>query len=290
MFFSHVPAIHLARLTMSAVDEGAFEDELATVLTGLPDGTDVQVMAATPVLSDVALVITLACKDNTSPTPAVMTGVATFAPPAWVEDQSFNFQTGYAVDLIPGTDGATFTQLTSLTSVAGGQAGIEFDLFQLPLLTDWIAVGCTSDVTFNDKSRAARGIDCGLKSDAFVVRGKTNPGNLSIRSKLRGMADGLPRFSGSKVTCMLIGKHDDQLTGDRLVFTQFTPTVSYDFPDGDGESMVNVEGKFVDLLMFVADYAAIPVPVDTGGTLMDPEGGTVMDPEGGEVIDPGSGG
>ena len=290
VYFSHAPAVHLAHLDMSAEDTGAFEDDIATVLAGLPDGTDVQVVAATPILSDVALVITLACKDNTSPTPVVMNGLATFEPPAWVADQSFNFQTGYAVDLIPAVDAQKFTELTSLTSAVGGRAGVELDLFQLPDTTDWILVGCTGDVTFNDKSRAARGIDCGLKADAFVVRGKTSPGNLSIRAKLRGMADGLARFSGAKVTCMLVGKHDDQVLGDRLVFTQYTPTVTYDLPDGDGEAFVNVEGKYVDLLMFVADYGT---GVDEGiggegGAVLDPEdGGEILDPEdGGEVLDP----
>lgn len=258
VFFSHKPAIHLADITLTDEDEASagLVDDVATALPAVGDGgANVVVVAMTPILSDVELVLTLACKDNTSPTPATMNGVATFAPPAWVGDQSFNFQAGFAVDLVPATSGKTYTELTTLTSVAGGREGIEFQLLQLPELADWIAIGCTGDISFNDKSRAAKGIDCRLKSDAYVVRGKSNPGNLSIRSKLRGMADGLARFSGSKVTCMLVGKHDDQILGDRLVFTQFTPTPSYDLPDGDGEAMVNVEGKFVDLLMFVADLA-----------------------------------
>lgn len=289
VYFSHTAAVHLAHLDMTNLSDGTLEDDAATALAGLPSGTDVQVVASTPILSDVAVVITMLTKDNTSPTPVAMDGVATFAPPAWVADQTFNFQTGYGVDLIPGTNGATFTELTSLTSVEGGRAGIEFDLYQLPDTAEWIPVACTGDITFNDKSRGARGIDCGLKADAFVVRGKTNPGNLSIRSKLRGVADGLPRFSGSKVTCMIVLRHDDQLLGDRLVFTQFTPTVTYDLPDGDGEAMVNVEGKYVDFLMFVADYQP---PAGTGPSepapLMDPEGGTLTDPEGGDFTDPGT--
>ena len=128
-------------------------------------------------------------------------------------------------------------------------------MYILPDEDEYVLIGCSGDVNFNDKSRAAKGIDCGLKADAYVVRGKTNPGNLSIRSKFRGFADGLARFSGSKVTCMLELKHDDQLLGDRVVFTQYTPTPSYEGPEGDGEAMVNVEGKYVDMMMFVADYS-----------------------------------
>jgi len=255
VYFSHEPVIHLADLVMTGAAAATLTDDGATALPATPTGAHIAVVAVTPILSDASVVITLACKDNTSPTPATMAGVGTFSPPSWVADQSFNFQTGYAVDLVPATVDKTFTEVTSLTSITGGRAGVEFQLLQLPELADWILVGCTGDINFNDKSRAAKGIDCGLKADAYVVRGKTSPGNISIRSKLRGMADGLARFSGAKVSCMLEAKHDDQVLGDRLVFTQFTPTVTFDLPDGDGEAMVNVEGKYVDLLMFVAAYA-----------------------------------
>jgi hypothetical protein len=282
VYFANTPAVHLATITFTGADAAGISDDIATALAGLPDGTDVQVMAATPILSDAQLVITMACKDNTSPTPAVMAGTSTFAPPVWVADQSFNFQTGYAVDLIPATNGKTFTELTSISAVGGGRAGVVLELFQLPVITDWVAVGCTADVTFNDKSPTARGIDCGLKSDAFVVRGKSNPGSLTIRSKLRSMADGLPRYSGRKITCMLVGSHDDQVVGDRLVFTQYTPTVTSELPEGDGEAVVNVDGKFVDLLMFVAPYDNGVSAGGAGGGLMDPEtGGSILDPESG---------
>lgn len=258
VYFSHTAAIHLADITMTAeatADDGLVDDIATALPNAANGGANVVVVATTPILSDASVVITLACKDNTSPTPATMNGVATFSPPAWVGDQSFNFQTGYAVDLVPATAGKKFTELTSLSSITNGKAGTEFQLLQLPDTSDWILVGCTGDINFNDKSRAAKGIDCGLKADAYVVRGKTSQGNLSIRSKLRGMAEGLARFSGSKVTCRIDISHDDQVLGDRLVFTQYTPTVTYDLPDGDGEAMVNVEGKYVDLLMFVAPYS-----------------------------------
>jgi hypothetical protein len=254
--FSHKPAVHLADILMDAAGSGTLTDDIATALPINTDGgAHVAVVAATPILSSASLVITLACKDNTTPTVNTMNGVATFSPPTHVADQSFNFQTGYAVDLVPATSGKKFTELTSLTTITNGSAGVQFQLLQLPDTADWVSIGCSGDVSFNDKSRTAKGIDCRLKSDAFVVRGKSNPGDLSIRAKYRGMADGLARFSGSKVTCMLEGLHDDQVLGDRLVFTQFTPTPAYEFPEGDGEAMVNVQGKFVDLLMFVAKLA-----------------------------------
>jgi len=86
-----------------------------------------------------------------------------------------------------------------------------------------------------------------------VKRGKSGKGDLSIDSKFGGMADRLTRFDGAKTTAMLLGIKDGVITTDRLVFTQYTPGVEVDLPDGDGEAMENAaSGKWVEALFFVA--------------------------------------
>jgi hypothetical protein len=127
-----------------------------------------------------------------------------------------------------------------------------FGIFKLPELSDYTLIGCTSDVSFNTRSRQARGIDCGMETDAFIKRGKTQPGDLSIGGKLKGFAEGLTRFDGLRTTCMLIGVKDGQVTGDRLVFTQWVPNLKARLPEGDGDAMVDAEGKFVEHMFFVA--------------------------------------
>jgi hypothetical protein len=255
VLFSHTPAKIIGSIEMSAAAAGTYTDNAATTLTS---GSNLQLVATTPLRSSVNCVVTFAVKNNAG-TPAVTTGIATFATPAWVADQSHNFQRGIATDLIC-TAGAnatekTFTEITSLTSIAGGAANVKFDLYELPALTDYALIGCTSDITFNDRGRAAKGIDCGMETDAFVKRGKSNPGELSIGSKFKGFAQGLSRFSGDKVTAMLIGIKEGQVTGDRLVFTNYVPTIETRLPDGEGEAMADSKGKYQELLMFPAPYA-----------------------------------
>jgi len=176
----------------------------------------------------------------------------TFTPPQRAADQSFHFSRGTAVDGVLAA-GSYVTQITGLQSVTNGNRNEKFDLYQLPNATDYVLVGCTTQKKFTTKSRKPVGIDCGMESDAFVKRGKSGKGELTIDSKFGGMADRLTRFDGAKTTAMLLGIKDGVITTDRIVFAQFVPGVEIDLPDGDGEAMENAAtGKYVEALFFVA--------------------------------------
>lgn len=254
VYLSHVQAVRIATLALTAAAAGVLTDDPATALPAAPTGADVVCVATTPIRSSANVVITLAGMDN-SATPVAMNGVATFAPPSWVEDQSPYFQRGIAMDLIPATGGKKFSSLGTLTSVVGGAANMEFQFFQLPDTADWIFVGCTDDVDFNDKARMPKGVDCAMETDAFIKRGKTSEGTLSIGSKFRGFMAGLSRFSGQFVTVMAVGVKDGELTADRVVFTQVGLANDIKLPEGDGNAVIATKAKFKEIMMFAAPYA-----------------------------------
>jgi hypothetical protein len=249
IYLSYVAAKFLGSVTLTGAGAGALVKSTANTIVA---ATDIQVVARTPIVSPGGnVVLTLAMHDN-SGTPISMNGVATFAPPTRAADQSGNFPRGYAVDLIPATSGKMYTSLDTLGSVTFGAANLELDIYQLPVLTDYNFIGCVRDFDFNTKSRMAKGIDCGMEADAFVKRGKTQPGEITIGDKLKGFAEGLARYDGGKLTLMAVGIKDGQVTGDRLVFTQFVPTTKNKLPEGDGEAVSDAVGKFVEHLFFVA--------------------------------------
>ena len=105
----------------------------------------------------------------------------TFTPPARANDQTFNFARGIAVDGILGA-GTYVTQIVSLASVVNGQRNETFGVYQLPNATDFVLVGCTTSKKFTTKSRKPVGIDCGMEADAFVKRGKSGKGELTVDS------------------------------------------------------------------------------------------------------------
>ncbi|OHD27381.1 MAG: hypothetical protein A2Y38_01875 [Spirochaetes bacterium GWB1_59_5] len=249
-YASHKLAKLIASITQSVSNAGTLTDNAANAISAA--GANLQVVAVNYLRSSAACVIELSVNGGT---PAK----ARFAPVTRAADQSFNFQAGYATDLLNTglTAGVTVTAVDSLTSIVGGGQNVEFAIYELPVWPDdYFLIGCTTAKNFNTKGRVAKGVDCGMKTDAFVKRGKTKPANLTISQKFFGMGDGLARLDGGKATCMLRGIKDWQLTGDVLVFTNWVPTFANDLPDGDGEAMQSSdEGKYEELLMFVAPDA-----------------------------------
>ncbi len=254
-FFGGEFAVYLTKVAALLVGEVDLVDSAngaytansgATIKAG---GCDLQMGASTYLKSDVDCVVTLNVKDENN---IARTCSFTFTAPDRAANQSSDFERGYATDGIL-SGGTKVTEIVGLASIVGGYRNVQFSVYQLPEAADYNLVGCTTAKKFSTKSRKAVGINCGMKSDAFVKRGMEEPGELTIDAKFRGMAENLVRYSGAKCTAMLIGIKDGQVTTDRIIFTQYTPTVSVDLPDGEGEAMENAAtGKFVEPLFFVA--------------------------------------
>lgn len=253
VYLTTVPAILIGEIDLTGPGAGAYTDNGATAIVAQSPstGADLQMVALTPLISTVTAVIKIAGL-NAAGSPVSQDGTATFAPPARAANQSKTFGRGIATDIIAADEFTTVTGLAASTPITGGAANVKFGVFELPVLADYSLVGCTTDIDFNTKSRSAKGIDCGMEADAFIKRGKTQPGELNIGSKLKSFAEGLARFDGLKTTCMLVGLKDGQETCDRLVFTQWVPNIKPRLPDGDGEAMIDAAGKFAEHLFFIA--------------------------------------
>jgi hypothetical protein len=249
VYMSHVRATQIGEIALPASNQGTYTAVAgATIKSG---GSDLQMVALKPIRSDIALAIVLAGLDN-SVSPTSMNGTATFTPPGRADNQTFNFARHFAKDLVPASTGKKFSSIASLVSVAGGDANLKLGLYQLPEAADYTLIMATTDVNFNTKGRKAVGVDAGMEADFWIKRGKTQPGELTINSKMQSFSEGMARFDGDKGTCMLVGIKDGELTGDRLVFTDFVCALAPKLPDGEGEAMFEASGKYKEGLFFIA--------------------------------------
>jgi hypothetical protein len=253
VYLSRVPSYNVGTITMTASGTGQqtwapnASVSLPTVAQG---GTNLQCVATSELNSPggPCVVVFNVINDLSAAT----TLTFTFYTPLRAADQSSTFSRGYAVDGIIGA-GSYVTSITGLASVANGNRNVTFAVYQLPAASSYVLVGCTTTKKFNTKARKPVGIDCGMESDAFVKRGKSGKGELTIDSKFGGATERLTRFDGAKTTAMLLGIKDGVVTTDRIVFVQYVPTVEVDLPDGDGEALENAAaGKWVEALFFVA--------------------------------------
>jgi hypothetical protein len=253
VYLSRTPSYDVGNVTLSSSGTGNAANATWTPNTAVtlpPGGTDLQ-MVATSALSSPSGPLTVVLNVvNDLGNNATLTFI--FQPPARAEDQSFDFSRGYATDGELSAGNYTKT-ITGLQSVTNGDINVSLDIYQLPLLSSYTLVGCTTEKKFSTKSRKPVGIDCGMESDAFIKRGKSGKGELTIDSKFKGMHANLTRFDGAKCTALLVGIKDGVITTDQMVFTQFVPGVEIHMPDGDGEAMENAAtGKYKEALFFVA--------------------------------------
>ena len=250
VFLTAVPAVLIGTITFSAADEASYQANPGAVIKD--GGADLQIVATSFIRSSAVVSITLNCLDN-SAAPAAMSATAEFEPPTRAANRSFNFPRGDATDFWPATDGKKITGITGLGTVSGGAPNTTFQIYQLPELADYTLIPYTTDVNFPTRGRAAKGINWGMETDAFIKLGMSKPGDLTISSNFRGFADDMARFDGQPGTAMLIGLKDGQLIGDRLVFVRYVPNLEIKNPAGEGESMADAgSGKYKELLMFVA--------------------------------------
>lgn len=213
-------------------------------------GLDVVVRCQGGVRSLGPLAITLAVTFADTTTGSA---VATFTPPSWSKDQTFNFPQGFAVDLI-GTGGSSAKKIASvdgLTSITNGASGNRFELIALPdVSTDYVEIACmkSADPKLNVTKSVA--IPCRYDGSSDVKKGRSEPGSLTVVSRYNIYGDGLLRLNGQAVTAELEVWKEDQVLTERYLFEHWRPMANPKIGDGDAETDVTAEGMFERFCIF----------------------------------------
>lgn len=223
-----------------ATDSGILSTEQvgASILSDAP--AEVHAVVAYQLQSAVQVVVTLNVTDEDN---TVTTAVATFAPPVWVNNQSFNFPEGFGVPLVV-TTGKKIKSINSLASVTGGKRGGQIRLLMLPALTSFSRVGCTTQNDFSTKNRPAVPIACGPNGSKYVKQGRSEPGELRVTAKYRSMADDLARLGGMRSTAMVLVRKEGQVLTERLLFGNWVAMVKPNAGDGSDEATMQGEGMY----------------------------------------------
>jgi hypothetical protein len=234
----NIPAADSGVLEMSRVGEAVIDAE----------PSDLQLAVRDQLNSAVAPVIVFNVTDeDDDPT----TAEADFTPPSWVENDSFDYQAGYAVDLVTA-NGKKIKSIDGIASVTGGARGSKLRIFKLPDRDTFKLVGFCTDRDFSTKSRPAENIPDQADGSASVKRGRSAPGELNLSQKFGTFGDGLSRVSGKRCTVMLELEKDDKVITDRLVFGNYIGAVKPSAGDGSDHATSRMEGSYEHLAVFVA--------------------------------------
>ncbi len=249
---SQLPTVEIGEVELVANESGIVSAELSTEQVGVSvladDPGHLVAMVRDQLEADEEVVLTLNVTDEDD---ASTTAVARFAPPAWVNDQTFNFPEGYAADLATA-NGKKIKAINSVVSLAGGKRGGRILFLKLPALDTFAKVGCTTDDDFTTPARMAVAISCGSNPTKYVKRGRGEQNTLTITSKYVTFGDGLGRLNGRTATIMLLHRKEGLLV-ERLFMGNWTSRAKPTVPDGNEEVKLQSEGLYEYFVCLVAD-------------------------------------
>lgn len=235
----------LGTITQPAPASGILDREVPAMDFG--SGVDLVARARTGLRSSASIVVTL---NVTFVGGGSGTATATFAPPAHVQDQSFNIPMGLAVDVKPGVgnESKKIASVTSVASVVGGVRGNKIEILALP--ESWFKLGCARTKNPTYPVPQPVNIPCGLNASAFTKMGMSEPGSLELSGLQFSYADGLTRLNGHRGAVMIEVKKENVLC-ERQVFLGYVGAANSARGDGSDEVLTTSNGMFENFCVFV---------------------------------------
>lgn len=240
--------VDVASILMQAPTSGTLTPAPGFIAPG--GGLDLQLRCANGVRSAGALAVTFAVTFSDTTTG---TAVATFTPPSWAKDQTFNFPQGFAVDIVGVGGGAAkkITAVTAINSISNGASGNRFEIISLPdPLTNYFEIACMKANDPKLPVSKSVAIPCRYDGSSDVKKGRSEPGALTVTTRYNTGGDGLLRLNGQAVTAMTEVWKEDQVLTERYVYERWRPMANPKIGDGDAEADVTAEGMFERFCVF----------------------------------------
>jgi hypothetical protein len=246
VYLSRTPGIEVGSFEVQGLNSGTYTAD--PVNPALLSATPSHLIAVVDNEMDGGASNVVITVTGTNSADAPITGTATYAPVAWHRDQTRYWGQGQAVPVEVTAD-AKFKTITGVTVTnAAGAATAIIKLFGVPDQSTFTLVACQDQADFTTKANPAKEIPCGMDGSAFVKRGRSEPGKLTINSKAVDFGDGLMKYNGAtNITAMIKVVKEGTLETGRIYFFGYTVTAKGSNPDGDGFSMFEAEGLYEDL-------------------------------------------
>jgi hypothetical protein len=196
-------------LLVAGVNSGVYTPSVAdnAILNGEPQELMCVLTTQLEDSANVVLTVTGTDEDNNA-----LTGTATFAPPAYAQDQSVTFPKSWAVEVIPGTEGALWKTITNVSIVCTGLAqNAAFNIVGVPSISSYKLIATKVSLNYDPKAPLPTAVQNGRDLGAFIKAGNIDIGNLEINGKVPTSADGLQRYNGVRVTGLIKEVKENQV-------------------------------------------------------------------------------
>ena len=252
LYVTTQPYTDLGLLQVLAVNSGTYTANTAdnTRLATVPQ--ELLLIAETGVLGDSALTVQVVGTDALG---AALSGVATFTPPGYAQDQGFDLHQHRAVEVIPWqagvvADGSKFKTITAVTPLAASAAytNAKFRLVGMPSVlayagvpSPFVKIGTKTSLEFEEKIQEPVAIQDGVDAGAYIKPGIIPVGTLSISTKDPVSADGLRRYNGLALTGLIKEVKQDLLATQYVFLGGLIITVKP--KGGEGQEAVSLDAS-----------------------------------------------
>ena len=205
LFITTQPFTDVGVLTITGVNSGTYTANAAPAAQLAAQPQELLCLLETPgVLGDSPLVAQVVGTDsNGNP----LSGVATFTPPGYAQDKSYDIHQHRAAEFIPYQNGALvdltqFKTVISVTPITASAAYLnaQFRIAGMPLVSSLKKIGTKLTLEFDEKIQQPVAIRDGKDLGAYVKPGEIPVGDLTISANDPVSADGLRRFDQGNQT------------------------------------------------------------------------------------------
>lgn len=238
LYVSTQSATDLGLLLITGTNSGTYTADVANnVLLGTQPQEIMAILDTPSFVPDQAMIIQIIGTDkNNNP----LSGVATFAPPAYAQDQGFDIHQRRAAEFIPYQGGVVVdgTQFKTITAVNPIQADASylnagFKLAGMPPVNSLHKIGTKITLEFDEKIQDPVAIQDGKDMGRYVKLGTIPVGALSISTKDPSSADGLRRYNGQSLTGLVKEIKGDVLPTQNIWLGNLIITVKPKGSEGD---------------------------------------------------------
>lgn len=205
LYVTTQPFTDLGILTVTALNSGTYTASAANnaLLATAPQQL-LCICETTDVLGAGPLVVQAIGTDlNGNP----LSGVATFTPPGYAQDKSYDICQHRAAEFLPYqsnvyVDGTAFKTITSIVPIGADATytNARFRVVGMPAVSAFIKIGTKINLEIDPKIQEPVAIQDGSDKGAFIKPGEIPVGSLTISTKEPSSADGLRRYSGHTLT------------------------------------------------------------------------------------------
>ena len=204
----------------------------AATLLGVPQAL-LAVLDTDQITAAGALTVTVTGKNQTGVT---QTWTAIFRPPAYAQDQTFNFPIRFAAELIPATAGDTCQSITSATATGDAAwANAKILILGLPdpsVAANYIKIGTKVTLDLDPKIPMPTAIQDGRDMGKYIKAGEIDIGTCDLTVKEPTVADGLSRYRGKRVTGLIQEIKEDVLPTQNIFLCGLIITPKITVPEG----------------------------------------------------------